>query len=139
MSILNQKDEFIVLERHKNYNIKFLSATKVNKNAKLTLKKVLLTDFEQGKIGNCGLIATLGAISQRPEFLSEIAPKIEHTSEGIKIHFKMFYKGKQTIVTIDDKLPFIKPKLFKRFFFGKRPSLIYAKSRNDNNFYLASF
>ena len=138
MSILNQKDEFIVLERHKNYNIKFMSATKVNKNAKLTLKNVLLTDFEQGKIGNCGLIATLGAISQRPEFLSEIAPKVERTSEGVKFYFNMFYKGKPTVVTIDDKLPFINPSFFEWLFFDKRPSLIYARSSNDDNLYLAS-
>ena len=103
------------------------------------MELVSFCDFKQGDIENCGFIAAPAAISIRPEFSSEIAPKIKHTSEGIKIHFKMFYKGKQTIVTIDDKLPFIKPKLFKRFFFGKKPSLIYAKSRNDNNFYLASF
>ena len=138
MSILNQKDVFKVLERHENCNIKFMSATRVNKNAKLTLKNVLLTDFEQGKIGNCGLIAALGAVSQRPEFLSEIAPKVEHTSEGIKLHFNMFFKGKPTTVTIDDKLPFKKPSFFEWLFFGKRPSLIYARSSNDDNLYLAS-
>ena len=43
----------------------------------------------------------------------------------------------KTIVTIDDKLPFIKPKFFERLF-GKRPTLIYAKSANDDNLYLAS-
>ena len=49
----------------------------------------------------------------------------------------MFFKGNPITVTIDDKLPFIKPRFFKRLF-GKRSSLIYAKSTNDDNLYLAS-
>ena len=112
MSTLAKNDEFKVLEEHEEYDIKFISASEVNKNPKLTFQNVSLTDFKQGDIGNCGLIASLAAISQRPEFLSEIAPKIEHTSEGVKLHFFMFYKGKPTIVTIDDKLPFKKPNFF---------------------------
>ena len=90
MNIYNEKDEFKVLKSHEKLDIKFISTTKVNKNAKLIFKDVSLTDFEQGKIENCGLISTLGAISQRPEFLSKTAPNIEHTSEGIKFHLKMF-------------------------------------------------
>ena len=83
MSLYQQKDEFKVLERHERYNIKFISAIAVNKNAKLTFEDVSLTEFKQGDIGNCGLIAALAAISQRPEFSTEIAPRIEHTIKGI--------------------------------------------------------
>ena len=137
MSFLFKNDKFRVLERHKEHNIKFISALKVNKNAKLTIQTVSLSDFEQGDIENCGLIAALAAISQRPEFFTEIAPKIEHTSEGVKLQFSMFYKGKPTNVTIDDKLPFIKPSLFESLL-GKSPSLIYARSSNDDYLYLAS-
>ena len=130
MTILNQKDEFKVLERHEKYDIKFMSASEVNKNAELIFKNVSLTDFKQGDIGNCALIAALAAISQRPEFLSEIAPNIKHTSEGIKVHFKMFYKGNPVVVTIDDKLPYL--------FSDDKISLIYAKSANGDSLYLAS-
>ena len=138
MNILTKNDEFRVLKRHEGHDIRFISALKVNKNAKLTFQNVSLSDFEQGvDIGNCGLIAALAAISQRPEFLTEIAPKTEHTSEGLKLHFYMFYKGKPTTVIVDDKLPFIKPSLFERLF-GKSPSLVYARSSNDDCFYLAS-
>ena len=125
-----QQDKFKVLEKHKNYEIKFISATKFNKSFLQNMELVSYSDFKQGDIGNCGLIAALAAISQRPEFLSEIAPKIEHTSEGIKIHFKMFYKGSPTVVTIDDKLPFK--------FSDHKLCLIYAKSANNNELYLAS-
>ena len=84
------------------------------------------------------MIAALAAISQRPEFSAEIAPRVEHTNKGMKLHFKMFYKGEPIVVTIDDKLPFVKPKFYERLFFGKRPSLVYARSVNDDSFYLAS-
>ena len=102
MKIFCRQDEFKVLDTHKQYGIKFISALKIDKNAKFNMEEVLLSDFKQGKIGNCGLMAALAAISQRSEFLTEIAPKIEHTSEGIKLHFKMFYKGNPIVVTIDD-------------------------------------
>ena len=129
MNILNQ-DEFKILERHKNFDIKFISALEVNKNDKLIFENVSLTDFTQGKIANCGLIAVLAAISQRPEFLSKIAPKIEQTSEGMKFHFKMILKGKPIVVTVDDKLPYE--------LLDDKISLIYAKSGNGDNLYLAS-
>ena len=103
-----QQDKFKVLENNRSYVIEFISAKKLNKNCLNNVKLVLLSDFRQGKIENYGLIAALAAISQRPEFLSEISPKIEYTSEGVKIHFIMFYKGKPTIVTLDDNLPFTK-------------------------------
>ena len=137
MTNVNQQDEFKVLEKHKNCKIEFISTTKVNKSCLLIKDQLSLSDFKQGDIRNCALIAALAAISQRPEFLSEIAPRIEHTSEGMKLQFKMFYKVEQIVVTIDDKLPFIKPGFIGRLL-GIRPSLIYAKSANDNSFYLAS-
>ena len=133
MSFNLQKNDFKLVDKHKNSGIKFLSATKVNKNIKFTKENVSLTDFKQGDIGNCGLMSALAAISSRPEFLSEIAPKVEHTSDGIRLHFNMFYKGNPVIVTVDDKLPF-----FKRSS-DKELSLVNATSKNDDNFYLASF
>ena len=130
MNILNQKNQFKILEGHEKYDIKFISTSEVNKNAKLAFENVLLTDFTQGDIGNCALIAALAAISQRPEFLSEISPNIEYTSEGIKFHFKMFYKGYPVVVTIDDKLPY-------KLSYDKT-SLVYAQSANNKELILAS-
>ena len=46
MNILNKKDEFKVLERHEKYDIKFISALEVNKNAKIVFENVSLTDFK---------------------------------------------------------------------------------------------
>ena len=132
-----QKDEFKVLKEHEKFMIEYKSITIFNKNAKLKSDKVSLLDFSQGYIGNCGLIAALAAVSQRPEFLSEIAPKIEHTIKGIKLHFNMFYKGVPTIVTINDKLPFLISKPDDNTF-GEQPFMIYARSEQNDNLYIAS-
>ena len=70
-----QQDKLKVREKHES-RIEFVSATKFNKSFLHNMELVSLSDFKQGKIGNCGLIAALAAISQRPEFLSEIAPKL---------------------------------------------------------------
>ena len=133
MSLYQQKDKFKVLKSHEKYFIKFKSIMKINKNAKLTFEDLSLAEFQQGDIANCGLIATLAAISQRPEFYTEISPKVEQTSESIKFRFNMFYKGKPVTVRIDDKLPFVGNLSDDKF------SLIYARSAENDNSYLASF
>ena len=65
--------------------------------------------------------------------MTEYASKIEHTSKVIELHFKMFYKGNPIIVTIDDKLPFLKRSSDKEL------SLVDATSKKDDKFYLTSF
>ena len=38
--------------------------------------KILMIDFKQGFAGNCALIACLAALSRRPEFITQIVPKV---------------------------------------------------------------
>ena len=78
-----QKDQFKVLKEHEELTTGFISSTTINKNALFQSENVSLFDFKQGDIGNCGLIAALATISQRPELSTEIAPRIEHTIKGI--------------------------------------------------------
>ena len=86
-----------------------------------------LCDFEQGFIGNCGLIAALAALSQRPEFLKEIAPKSKQTRGGIKLQFNMFCEGEPITLEIDDSLPF-----------DENNSLVYATAQRKANLFLSS-
>ena len=96
-------------KNHKKDGVRMLSIKCIKKkNISLSFDQPVVSDFKQGKIGNCGVISALAAISQREEFMSEIAPRVEQTNEGFKLHFKMFSKGVATIVTIDDALPFDK-------------------------------
>ena len=66
-------------------------------------------------------------MSQRPEFLNEIYPKIEQTSDGIKLHFNMFFEGEPITVTIDDLLPF-----------NKNNRLVYARSLRSKKIFSKS-
>ena len=88
---------------------------------------MIFSDFQQCGIGNCGLIAALAALSQRSEFLTEIAPTIYPTSDGIKLQFNMFCKGEPITVIIDDALPF-----------DKNKSLVYANAKRKENLFLSS-
>ena len=87
--------------------IKFLKATKPYFKS-FDFKNHPFSDFQQGDIRNDGLISALTTMSQISKFLTEIAFKIKQASDGVKLHFNMFYEGGQELVTIDDALPFDK-------------------------------
>ena len=122
----HQRNDFKILKGHENRGVKFLKATELNRHFTINQENVSFSDFMQ-KLPNCGLIAALATLSQRSEFLEEIAPKIEQTSEGVKLHFNMFCEGKPVTVTIDDALPF-----------DENSSLVCARSSQNENLYLAS-
>ena len=128
MDILHQGADFKILKKHENRGITFLKVTEIDSKTLFDYKNVSFSDLKQGYIGDCGLIASLASMSQRSEFLTEISPQIEQTSEGVKIKFNMFYKGNKETVTIDDALPF-----------DENNSLVYARSAQKDNLYLSSF
>ena len=119
----HQSGDFKILKEHENCGVTFLRTTELVTRTQAEDENLIFSDFKQGSIGNCGLIASLATISQRPEFLEEIAPKIEQTSDGLKLHFKMFHEGNPIIVTIDDALPF-----------DENNCLIYARSLSSIEF-----
>ena len=123
----HQRNYFKILKEHENCEIKFLKATEINRNVTFKQDNVSFTDFVLVEMENCGLIASVGALTQRPEFSNEIAPEIEQTSEGMKLKFNTFYEGKPVTVTIDDTLMFDENNL-----------LVCASSLQNNDLYLAS-
>ena len=127
MSDLIQVDRFQILEEHKKLGIKFLSTKRFTKTL-IEDKNVIFSDFEQGPIGNCSLIAAFAALSKRPEFLTEILPKI---ISGDNYLFNMFCEGKPTKVVIDDSLPFQENN-------NNEYSLVYGRGNRKENLYLAS-
>ena len=62
-------------------------------NINLSFEQPVFSDFQQGCLGNCEVISGLAAISRRKEFFSEMAPTVERTKKGYKLHFNMFSKG----------------------------------------------
>ena len=128
----NQKSFKLLTKHNKKRNIKILSLKEQKKKKLIENKKLLLSDFKQGDIGNCGLISTLAAISQRPEFSDEIYPRMDPTADKTNpsqnIRFKMYCEGAQTEVTVDDALPF-----------RNKTSLVYAKSASEDEISMASY
>ena len=123
-----ESGDFKIRKQHENCGIKFLKTSELNTIAIYKQENLLFSDFVQGKVGNCALLAVLASLSQRDEFLLKFAPEVKHTSNGIELHFNMFYEGELKVVTIDDALPF-----------DENGSLIYARSLLKNNLFLASF
>ena len=128
----NQKPFKLVTKHNKNRNIKIISLREQKKKKLIKNKKLRLSDFKQGDIGNCGLVSALAAISQRLEFSNEIYPTVDpiadKTNPFQNIHFKMYCEGAQTEVTVDDALPF-----------RNKNSLVYAKSASKDEVSMASY
>ena len=128
-----ENETFEMLVKHKEAGIRFFKSPKSKKEVR-NLKKLMksstiqYSDFRQGSLGDCALIAPLAALSQRPEFASKITPSVYSTNGFIKLHFKMFIKGDPKTVEIDDELPF-----------DKDHSLVYAGSLLNDELYLASY
>ena len=126
-------EEFFLPKNHKKYGVRLLSMAQYSKcinekNINFSFKQPVVSDFQQGNLSNCEVISSLAAISRRKEFISDIAPIVEHSKEGTKLHFKMFSKGIPTKVTIDDALPF-----------NENNELVYARSLNSNTAFLSAY
>ena len=62
MSKLVQVEDFEILEKHKEWGVKFISGILEHKKKLIDDQHVIFSDFYQGKIGNCGLIAALSSL-----------------------------------------------------------------------------
>ncbi|XP_070597088.1 calpain-13-like [Erythrolamprus reginae] len=80
------------------------------KNPCLFVDGISRFDILQGqKIGNCWVLAALGALTQQQQFLKNVIPKdqgFNHSYAGI-FHFQFWYFGNWVDVVIDDRLPFM--------------------------------
>ncbi|MEE6473669.1 hypothetical protein FKM82_010132 [Ascaphus truei] len=75
----------------------------------LIVDGVSLFDICQSKLGDCWVLSTIGSITLKQNFLSNIMPLNQGYSTkyaGI-FHFRFWHFGEWVDVVIDDKLPFI--------------------------------
>ena len=63
--------DFKIRQKHENVGIKFLR-TYLNTKTPFQQRNICFSNFKQGYIGNCGLIASLAAMSQRSELKIEV-------------------------------------------------------------------
>ena len=75
----------------------------------------------QGSIGNCYIIASMGAAAEFPELIKSIFLTKEKNEAGI-VGLRLFIRGKPWVITIDDEL----------LFNGDR--LYYARASQNNEF-----
>ena len=69
-------EKFDILQKDSERGVKLLRTYQLETISQDKMENLLTCDFQQGNVGNCGLIAVLPALSKRPKFLTEIAPKI---------------------------------------------------------------
>ncbi|XP_032538542.1 calpain-13-like isoform X1 [Chiroxiphia lanceolata] len=113
--------------------------TELQRNPHLIMDGVSRFDIMQGEIGDCWMLAALGSLTLRKQFLENVLPKDQGFQDdyaGI-FHFRFWQYGDWVDVVIDDRLPvingrylFVHPRTSNEFW----PSLLekaYAKLRGS--------
>ena len=93
MTSFQEKNDFKTTEELKEKEFKFKNKLNLNSNSLISNENVLFCDFEQENVGNCCFVAALASMSQRPEFLTEIAPFIHRTTKVWNYTSTCFTKG----------------------------------------------
>ncbi|XP_027552449.1 calpain-13 isoform X1 [Neopelma chrysocephalum] len=119
--------------------IQWKRPTELQRNPHLIMDGVSRFDIMQGEIGDCWMLAALGSLTLRKQFLENVLPKDQGFQDdyaGI-FHFRFWQYGDWVDVVIDDRLPvlngrylFVHPRTSNEFW----PSLLekaYAKLRGS--------
>ncbi|KFO56700.1 Calpain-13, partial [Corvus brachyrhynchos] len=128
-----------LLPEEKLWQIQWKRPTELQRNPHLIMDGVSRFDIIQGDIGDCWMLAALGSLTLRKQFLENVLPKDQGFQDdyaGI-FHFRFWQYGEWVDVVIDDRLPllngrylFVHPRTSNEFW----PSLLekaYAKLRGS--------
>ncbi|XP_066034231.1 calpain-13 [Chamaea fasciata] len=128
-----------LLPEEKLRQIQWKRPTELQRNPYLIMDGVSRFDIMQGEIGDCWMLAALGSLTLRKQFLENVLPKDQGFQDdyaGI-FHFRFWQYGEWVDVVIDDRLPFLNgrylsvhPRTSNEFW----PSLLekaYAKLRGS--------
>ncbi|RMC12314.1 hypothetical protein DUI87_09827 [Hirundo rustica rustica] len=128
-----------LLPEEKLRQIQWKRPTELQRNPYLVMDGVSRFDIMQGEIGDCWMLAALGSLTLRKQFLENVLPKDQGFQDdyaGI-FHFRFWQYGEWVDVVIDDRLPFLNgrylsvhPRTSNEFW----PSLLekaYAKLRGS--------
>ncbi|XP_050828369.1 calpain-13 [Serinus canaria] len=98
-----------LLPEEKLRQIQWKRPTELQRNPYLVMDGVSRFDIMQGEIGDCWMLAALGSLTLRKQFLENVLPKDQGFQEdyaGI-FHFRFWQYGEWVDVVIDDRLPFL--------------------------------
>uniref|UniRef100_A0A8D2MJ41 Calpain catalytic domain-containing protein n=1 Tax=Zonotrichia albicollis TaxID=44394 RepID=A0A8D2MJ41_ZONAL len=98
-----------LLPQEKLWRIQWKRPTEFQRNPHLITDGVSRFDIMQGEIGDCWMLAALGSLTLRKQFLENVLPKDQGFQEdyaGI-FHFRFWQYGEWVDVVIDDRLPFL--------------------------------
>ncbi|XP_039573141.1 calpain-13 isoform X2 [Passer montanus] len=98
-----------LLPEEKLRQIQWKRPTELQRNPYLIMDGVSRFDIMQGEIGDCWMLAALGSLTLRKQFLENVLPKDQGFQEdyaGI-FHFRFWQYGEWVDVVIDDRLPFL--------------------------------
>ncbi|XP_018423585.1 PREDICTED: calpain-13-like [Nanorana parkeri] len=127
------------LSQDKLLSIKWKRPSEINKDPRFLVDGASIFDLMQGEIGDCWVLAVVGALTLHRRFLENVIPKDQeftHKYAGI-FHFRFWQYGEWVDVVVDDRLPLlhgkylsVQPRSSNEFW----PSLLekaYAKLRGS--------
>ncbi|CAN2387471.1 Belongs to the peptidase C2 family [Pristimantis euphronides] len=128
-----------LLSQDKLLSIKWKRPTELQTDARFLVDGASRFDIMQGEIGDCWVLAVVGALTMHRKFLENVVPndqEFTYKYAGI-FHFRFWQFGEWVDVVIDDRLPMlngrflsVQPRVSNEFW----PSLLekaYAKLRGS--------
>ncbi|XP_014732899.1 PREDICTED: calpain-13-like isoform X2 [Sturnus vulgaris] len=98
-----------LLPKEQLRQIQWKRPTELQRNPYLIMDGVSRFDIMQGEIGDCWMLAALGSLTLRKQFLENVLPKDQGFQDdyaGI-FHFRFWQYGEWVDVVIDDRLPIL--------------------------------
>ena len=106
-------------------DIEWRRASEISKNAQFFVDGPSRFDINQGRLGDCWLLAAISSLAMKKDLLYKVVPadqSFNRNYAGI-FHFSFYQYGRWVDVVVDDYLP------------THKGSLVYMKSKPENEFW----
>ncbi|OCT77519.1 calpain-13 [Xenopus laevis] len=114
-----------LLPRDQLLSIQWARPKEIQRDARLLVDGASIFDIVQGQVGDCWVLAAVGALTLHQKFLDNVIPKdqeFNYKYAGV-FHFRFWQFGEWVDVVIDDRLPMLNGKYLS------------VQPRSDNEFW----